>query len=183
MTDLGGDTRDLRALRQPHPAERGLAPEDLEDATRRFGRRCRRWGLGTLGAAGTAALIIAIVADLRLFRTPAGMLFAVVGLFAIISGATIITAFGFAERLHRPMRTLLRKSISGDQRRGQRLDRIETAIKDIADQMPEALHLADWRGYAKALREDPNSSATGTDGVGHRRGHLDLVQRDMKPRD
>src|SRR5690349_16248409 len=96
---LGADTRDLRALGQPHPAETGLQPDETDTNTRRIGRRCRRIGLTTLAATYAGTFITAIAADnYQMFHQPEAQLFAVLGLVTAIVIGAVFLAVGLHER-------------------------------------------------------------------------------------
>lgn len=174
--DLGGNTRDLQALRQPHPAEHGLHPDDTETATRRHGRRCRYTGLCILAGTYAVTFIAALAAEHAGFDNPAAHLFAVLTLVTSAMIGAVLLAVGLHERNQRGPRAMSRLAITRIEANAERLDRIETAV---SEGLPEALHQANWSGWAAAERSH-EGTRTGTDGPPRQRPHMGLV-RDPEP--
>lgn len=127
-------THDLTTLHQPHPAEHGLPPADTEEAIERFSRRALIAGctlpVFTFGAALTAA----ILSDISLFTSPAGQLFAVLSVVALISLATGLLVIAGLERIARQQRTLVRRAVT----------RVQVNA-DIADGNRKAIGRLDYR--------------------------------------
>jgi hypothetical protein len=62
-----------------------------------------------------------------------------------------------------------------------RLDEVEKAVAAVAEHLPEALNLANWRGFNAAVREG-FTEQTGTDSHPRRRPpHIGLVPREGNP--
>ncbi len=108
----GDDTRDLRTLHEPHPAETGLPADDTETGIRRWSNRLFWTGLAILALEYVGSLAIAVIAenggglndpDAQMFGT-----LAAIGLVAAALGFILLAGL---ERLGRQSRALMRRAV------------------------------------------------------------------------
>lgn len=131
----GIDTRDMRTLRLPRPAEKRLHPRQQEDTIQAVGRRCRWGGMSILVAVFVGALAGAVAAENHTFNDPAAQLLGALAMFALIVVGAIIAATGFNERSNQPLRAMTRLEVV---QHGENTERLETLLKqadDISDQL------------------------------------------------
>ncbi|HEY6115963.1 MAG TPA: hypothetical protein VI172_08395 [Candidatus Dormibacteraeota bacterium] len=151
----GATTRDLRAAGHISPAEMQLPRAQHEDRTQRIGRILLITGVAVLAATYASALIVAIVAERESFETRNGALFATLAMNAAASLGTILIAFGLAERLHRPHRSMSRLSYSAGQAILDRLDKLEQRLSDQQDQAD--LNAGALHRIEQTMRTIPNT--------------------------
>jgi uncharacterized membrane protein len=186
--------QDLRDLKLPHPAERGIAHEDTDRVARRFGKKCFRWGLGIAGTSLLAALSAAVIAGDKVIEAhPDGRLFSGLAIIAGMALGAGLTIIGGVDRLIRPLRATDRIITANIKNRAtsverltalaetfdERLAAIEAAMDAVAEHLPENQKIHNWRGFGAAARQG-FTEKTGTDGEGIRQQppRLGLVGRD-----
>jgi hypothetical protein len=118
----GGTTRDILALGEPHPAEHGHAPDEREDTTRRFGRRCFITGLSVITAAVFGAFALVIATEGPTLINPVAEMFGILTLITLIAAGVSLIVVGGVERLQRAQRASSRRTLGEARRANERLD-------------------------------------------------------------
>jgi hypothetical protein len=210
---LGGNTDDLHRLGRLPLTETPTTDPGIQDRERlvnRYGRRCCIAGasliLGPLPCAAYTAVV-----NPSLHEWPDGLLIlAISALTACMTAGGVLMSVGAIEFLTRYVRTLSRKALAGQQKRGQMIDgltrmvedlgphlarissqqdelaRIGHAIDLIAEHLPEDQQLRHWRGFSAAVKQG-FAEHTGTEGSGIpapriRPAHLGIVRPGDSPK-
>lgn len=112
MTSTRGEnTRDFHHLHIPHPAEIGLPAADTETRIVRFGNRALTAGIAIPVGIYVTTLAAAVAADVGIFTSPAGQMFATLGFIAVMTLACGLLTLAGVERLSRQSRTLVRRAV------------------------------------------------------------------------
>lgn len=162
MDNLGGDSRDLRTLGIPNPAEKALTPADHETHTRRTGNRFLTTGAVIAALTYLACLAAAAANPAAVDAHPTYRMFTMLAIVTSLSTAAACVAIGGVERITRPLRAANRQLLAADGVRAGEMAEMRRAMSVVAEHLPQALELADWRGYNQAMRE--GFAQTGTAG-------------------
>ncbi len=141
MDDLGGDSRDLRALGQPNPAERGIPWQEREDAVQRRGTQQTIAGTVTLVATYLLYMAGAVATNNETADTETAGLLMVLAFTTTQMVGAVLLAFGMLERHNRPYRVHLRRMVESAEEAAASAHTM-TALAGPASTQLKAIHEA-----------------------------------------
>lgn len=152
--DLGGDSRDLRALGIPEPAEMHLQTRDRETRIRRTDRWALISGVTIIVGALLGSTGLAVATDGPTFHNPIAQMYGILTLVTLVAAGAILIAIGATGRRQRLERAMMRELMRKTQGNVERLDvvmGIVAAIPGRLDAVEQALD--DVPNYGKGVIE------------------------------